>query len=142
MATADIGDDSDFAARVEAHRRRRPAGWRTVEAGPGLIGALEALGPEAGAVVVDSLGTWVATAPDFRVDGARLCAALTARTGPTVVVSEEVGLGVHPSTDVGVRFRDALGVLNRSVADVAGEVLLVVAGRALRLDRPVIAERA
>jgi adenosyl cobinamide kinase/adenosyl cobinamide phosphate guanylyltransferase len=142
VATAEIGNDSDFAARVEAHRNRRPADWRTVEAGAGLIGALEALGPEAGAVLVDSLGTWVAAAPDFRVDATGLRAALMARTGPTVVVSEEVGLGVHPSTDVGVRFRDALGVLNRTVADVADEVLLVVAGRTLRLDRPVNAERA
>jgi len=142
VATAEIGSDSDFAARVETHRSRRPADWRTVEAGAGLIGALEALGPEAGAVLVDSLGTWVAAAPDFQVDDDGLCAALTARTGPTVVVSEEVGLGVHPSTEVGVRFRDALGVVNRSVAGIADEVLLVVAGRTLRLDRAADAERA
>jgi adenosyl cobinamide kinase/adenosyl cobinamide phosphate guanylyltransferase len=47
-----------------------------------------------------------------------------------------VGLGVHPPTDVGRRFADALGGLNRAVADVADRVLLVVAGRVLPLDRP------
>jgi len=52
------------------------------------------------------------------------------------VVSEEVGLGVHPATEDGRRFRDALGELNQSVAAVADEVLLVVAGRTLRLDPP------
>jgi adenosyl cobinamide kinase/adenosyl cobinamide phosphate guanylyltransferase len=53
------------------------------------------------------------------------------------VVSDEVGLGVHPSTDVGRSFRDALGTLNRVVADASDEVLLVVAGRILRLDEVV-----
>ena len=52
------------------------------------------------------------------------------------MVSEEVGLGVHPSTDVGRRFRDALGTLNQQVAAVADDVLLVVAGRPLTLERP------
>ena len=56
------------------------------------------------------------------------------RDGDTVVVSEEVGLGVHPSTAAGQQFRDALGELNQAVAGVADEVVLVVAGRALRLE--------
>ena len=55
--------------------------------------------------------------------------------GDVIVVSDEVGLGVHPSTEAGRRFRDALGLVNQAVAAVADEVLLVVAGRALRLDR-------
>jgi adenosylcobinamide kinase/adenosylcobinamide-phosphate guanylyltransferase len=52
-----------------------------------------------------------------------------------VLVSDEVGMGVHPSSDLGRRFRDALGTVNVAVADAADEVLLVVAGRVLPLDR-------
>jgi adenosyl cobinamide kinase/adenosyl cobinamide phosphate guanylyltransferase len=122
--------DQDFAARIEAHRRRRPAAWDTIEAGPGLV---EALGAIEGSAIVDALGTWVASTPEFAVDVAGLCAALLARTAPTVVVSEEVGLGVHPSTEAGGTFRDVLGSVNRAVADVAGEVMFVIAGRVLRL---------
>ena len=59
---------------------------------------------------------------------------LSRRQGDTVIVSEEVGLGVHPSTEVGRAFRDVLGDVNRAVAEVADEVLLVVAGRVLPLD--------
>jgi adenosyl cobinamide kinase/adenosyl cobinamide phosphate guanylyltransferase len=72
---------------------------------------------------------------DGTVDGAALCRALTERTGDSVVVSEEVGLGVHPSSAAGRRFRDALGTVNQDVAEVADQVLLVVAGRALPLHR-------
>jgi adenosyl cobinamide kinase/adenosyl cobinamide phosphate guanylyltransferase len=60
---------------------------------------------------------------------------LTERRGDTVVVSEEVGMGVHPSSEAGRHFRDELGSLNQAVASVADRVLFVVAGRALRLDQ-------
>ena len=65
-----------------------------------------------------------------------LCSALAEREGDTVVVSEEVGLSVHPSTLDGRRFGDALGTLNQAVAAGADEVFFVVAGRTLRLDGP------
>jgi adenosyl cobinamide kinase/adenosyl cobinamide phosphate guanylyltransferase len=132
-ASASASADPAFAARIAAHRARRPASWVTVEAGAGLAGAI---GQVAGdhTVLVDSLGTWVAAHPDFSVDAAGLCAGLTARSAPVVVVSEEVGLGVHPYSEAGGRFRDALGLVNQAVAAAATEVWLVVAGRGLRLD--------
>jgi adenosylcobinamide kinase/adenosylcobinamide-phosphate guanylyltransferase len=51
-----------------------------------------------------------------------------------IVVSDEVGFGVHPSSEEGRRFRDALGMVNQAVSAVADEAILVVAGRVLRLD--------
>ena len=130
LATAVVDDDDDdFAARVSAHRDRRPPSWTTVEAGAELTAALTRA---VGTVLVDSLGTWVA-ARELDVDGDALCRALLGRDGATVVVSEEVGMGVHPSSDAGRRFRDVLGEVNRQVAAVADEVWLIVAGRALPL---------
>ena len=111
-----------------------PGGRRrgsTVEAGGDLIGALHTY-PE-GSMLVDALGTWVAAHPDLAVDVDALVAALLGRTGPTVVVSEEVGLAVHPTTESGRRFVDVMGTLNHAVAAVADDVRLVVAGRSLPL---------
>jgi adenosyl cobinamide kinase/adenosyl cobinamide phosphate guanylyltransferase len=147
VATGRATDD-DMAARIAAHRARRAAAWATVETGSGDGAGVDA-GPGAdlptvlagltGHVLVDSLGTWVAADADLTPDVPALCAALSERAragaGDTVLVSEEVGLGVHPATEVGRRFADALGQLNRAVADVADRVLLVVAGRVLPLDR-------
>jgi adenosyl cobinamide kinase/adenosyl cobinamide phosphate guanylyltransferase len=131
VATACVDGDADLAARVDQHRARRPESWTTIEAGPDVSRVLRAT---RGTVVLDALGPWVAAAPDFDVDGAELRDALAGREGDTVIVSEEVGLGVHPSTAAGQQFRDALGDLNQAVAAVADEVVLVVAGRALRLE--------
>lgn len=130
LATAPTIDDPDFAARVERHRQRRPSTWRTIDTGALLVPAL--IGTS-GPVLVDSLGTWVAAHHDFEVDIAGLAQALTDRGADSIVVSEEVGFSVHPPTELGRRFVDAMGSVNRAVADIADEVVLVVAGRALVL---------
>jgi adenosyl cobinamide kinase/adenosyl cobinamide phosphate guanylyltransferase len=142
LATAEVGDD-DFAARVAAHRDDRDPRFTTVECGADLALALR----DATSVptLVDALGTWVATSamterwssPSALRDAIDdLVAALVERDAATVLVSDEVGLGVHPETAVGRRFRDVIGTVNQAVAAVADEVWLVVAGRVLRLDRP------
>ena len=134
LATALVDPaDDDHAARVAAHIARRDPGWVTVETGAGLVDALAGV---EGTVLIDSLGTWVSSAGTHDLDAAGLCRALAARAGDTVVVSEEVGLGVHPSSEAGRRFRDVLGEVNVAVAEVADDVLLVVAGRVLPLGRP------
>jgi adenosylcobinamide kinase/adenosylcobinamide-phosphate guanylyltransferase len=131
VATAQITDE-DMARRVAVHRARRPPAWRTVEVRssaelPTLLARLD------GVALVDSLGAWVASAPGLEVDEQALVAALQARPKSTVVVTEEVGLAVHPHSAAGRAFVDALGHLNQAVAAVADRVLLVVAGRALEL---------
>ena len=133
VATLLVGDDQDLSARVARHRQRRPAEWGTVEAGldlPAVVRSLE------GSMLLDSLGPWVALNGEAGgAQSATLCRALTERSGDSVVVSEEVGLGVHPSSAAGRHFRDALGTINQDVAEVADRVLLIVAGRALPLHR-------
>jgi len=142
--------DPDMGHRIERHRQDRDPRFATFEVGADLARGLH----EAPAIptLVDALGTWVAGLPEFS-DGessdripeldarfdrrvGELLDALTARSAPTIVVSDEVGLGVHPTSVVGRRFRDLVGTLNQRVATVADEVLLVVAGRTLRLDPP------
>jgi adenosyl cobinamide kinase/adenosyl cobinamide phosphate guanylyltransferase len=130
VPAASAGDD-EMTARIAAHRLRRPPSWSTVEVGEDLP---EAVGRLQGSLLIDSLGTWLAASAALQVDGDGLAAALAERAGDAVVVSDEVGLGVHPSTDVGRVFRDRLGDVNRAVADVADRVLLVVAGRTLELE--------
>jgi adenosyl cobinamide kinase/adenosyl cobinamide phosphate guanylyltransferase len=126
-----VATDDDMAARIERHRERRDDRFTTVEVGSHLLDVLAGRAEEA--VLVDSLGTWLAGSEAFGADVDALVRVLGTRTAATVLVSEEVGLGVHPSSDAGRVFRDALGELNRAVAAVADRALLVVAGRVLPL---------
>ncbi len=133
LATATLeGADPDFVARIAAHRARRPAHWNTVECGTALAGALAAV-PDHDVVLVESTGTWVGAHGEANPDVAGLVAALRARGAVSVVVAEEAGMGVHPSSEWGRAFRDALGTVNTAIGAVADEALLVVAGRVLPL---------
>ena len=132
---ADEDHDHDWAARIARHQERRPKGWATVECPepdrlPDVLRQLE------GTVLVDSLGTWVTGHPTMEPDAEALVAALLERAGNTVVVSEEVGLAPHATTELGRRFVDRLGTVNQRVASVADRALLVVAGRAVELLPP------
>ena len=138
VATAEPGDE-DMERRIARHRVERPEEWRTIEEPLDLERALVDAGGDA--VVIDCLTLWVTNLlmgdlSDEEIEGraAAVAAVAAARPTPTFVVTNEVGLGVHPPTEIGRRFRDLLGRVNSIWADRAEEVLLVVAGRALRLE--------
>lgn len=155
VATAAVADD-EMAARVTAHRARRPAAWHTVETTDLAAAIREA---PAGAVLIDALATWLVerigahglwpdddavTAPLDEAAAARAegllaeldhawAAAAAHEGGPVVIVAEEVGAGVVPA-EAGVRrFVDLAGWATQRVAGAADRVLWVVAGRALDL---------
>jgi adenosyl cobinamide kinase/adenosyl cobinamide phosphate guanylyltransferase len=130
IATAEAGD-AEMAERIDAHRAERPASWQTVEAPIDLAGALRDAPPDA-CVIVDCLTLWVANTMDE--ERAREAAALAAsRPGRTIVVTNEVGLGIVPANDLARAYRDLLGRVNAIWAEAADRVLLVVAGRTLEL---------
>ncbi|HEV2146098.1 MAG TPA: bifunctional adenosylcobinamide kinase/adenosylcobinamide-phosphate guanylyltransferase, partial [Longimicrobiaceae bacterium] len=59
--------------------------------------------------------------------------AALAREGTTLVVTNEVGMGVHPPTTLGRWYRDALGRANALLAAAADEVVLMVSGIPVRI---------
>jgi adenosyl cobinamide kinase/adenosyl cobinamide phosphate guanylyltransferase len=138
LATGEAGDQ-EMAERIERHRAERPAGWRTVEEPLRLREAVEAVD---GCLIVDCLSLWAANALeaglDVEAEAAAVAAAAATRPGLTVAVTNEVGMGVVPATPLGREYRDLLGRVNAIWADAAGEVYLIVAGRALRLERLVV----
>jgi adenosylcobinamide kinase / adenosylcobinamide-phosphate guanylyltransferase len=131
--------DAEMAERIARHRAERDPGWSTVEAPVDVAAALAAV-PADACAIVDCLSLWVANLL-ARGDGedeiARLAdeaAKLGAtRAGPTIAVSNEVGMGVVPPYELGRLYRDVLGRVNVTWADHAAEAALVVAGRPLVL---------
>lgn len=141
VATAPAVDE-DIERRIERHRAERPAVWTTVEEPLDLRGTLLGADDEA-LVIIDCLTLWVSNlmfagrSDDQVRDGAAAAAAVAAhRDGPVVAVSNEVGMGIHPDTELGRRFRDLLGWVNQTWATESATSLLLVAGRALELTDP------
>jgi adenosylcobinamide kinase / adenosylcobinamide-phosphate guanylyltransferase len=134
IATAEAGDD-EMAARIADHRARRGAQWHTVEAPRDLVRALSACGAEP--VLIDCLTLWLSNLmlaeADIDAETAQLEQVLKAARGPRVLVANEVGSGIVPSTALGRRFRDCQGILNQRIAACAERVVLTVAGLPLAL---------
>jgi adenosyl cobinamide kinase/adenosyl cobinamide phosphate guanylyltransferase len=132
--------DAEMAERIRLHRAERPAEWATVEEPLELESALSRA-PAGDVVVVDCLSLWVAnliergdTDVDVEAHSARAVELAQARPSQAIVVSNEVGLGVVPPSELGRRYRDLLGRVNRQWAAAADEAVFVVAGRMLRLQ--------
>ncbi|MFT3876156.1 MAG: bifunctional adenosylcobinamide kinase/adenosylcobinamide-phosphate guanylyltransferase [Propioniciclava sp.] len=140
---ADPVADPEWAARVAAHRASRPASWTTVE----TVDVAAALREHPGPVLVDCLGTWLTRqldaagwdSPRETVHAAlarataELADAVAAHPGPLVLVSNEVGWGLISEHASGRLFADLLGRTNQAVGAVVHEVVLMVAGRPLRI---------
>ncbi len=134
IATA-LGDDAEMRERIERHRAERPDHWRTIEEPCELVARLREACAAADAVIVDCLTVWVANLmlrgdPDEHVlkQADELAAVLALHQADVTLVSNEVGLGVHPATADGRHFRDLLGGVNQRMAAAADRVVLMVAG--------------
>lgn len=135
LATGPAADgDVEWSARVEAHRRRRPANWSTVETADVATQLREGSTP----TVVDDIGAWLTAAMDRTgawTDGSvasdvdDLVDAVDSFGSALALVSPEVGLTVVPATASGRRFADELGALNQRLAAACDRVVLVVAGQ-------------
>ena len=140
VATARPSDD-EMAARIERHREERPAAWTTVEAPLDAGAAVRAADTDV--VLLDCLTLLASNAfvPAAQEEGAialrarmdALLAAADARAGTLIVVTNEIGLGIVPSTPLGRWFRDALGRANQRLAERADEVVLMVSGIPVRI---------
>lgn len=136
IATARAGD-AEMAERIARHRARRPAHWRTAEAGAGLGATLEAEAGRGRCVLVDCLTLWLTgliEEPErMEAETQRLLAVLPGLPGHVILVGNEVGLGVVPLGEVSRRFVDAAGGLHQALAGHCDRVTLVAAGLPLTL---------
>ncbi|WP_428484816.1 bifunctional adenosylcobinamide kinase/adenosylcobinamide-phosphate guanylyltransferase [Rhodopila sp.] len=134
IATAQAFDD-EMRIRIAQHQARRNAGWHTIEVPIDLADALdrEAARP----VLVDCLTLWLSNlmlgGHDIPTATAALEAVLDRRRQPTVLVSNELGLGIVPGTLLGRAFRDEAGLLNQRMAARAAHVLFMIAGLPMTL---------
>ena len=142
--------DDEMRARIARHRGQRPSTWRTVESPRAPVEAARAA-PAGDTILLDCLSVWVSnrlldlgteaptpTAIDalegtLTEETRVLLDVLTARTGTSIVVSNEVGAGLVPEYALGRAYRDLLGRVNQQVAQRAARAWLLVAGRALEL---------
>ena len=127
--------DGDMASRIARHRAERPARWTTLEEPKDIVAACRRAAAAHDLVIVDCATVWVANLMERGDDDTAVLAAADDLAKlqrehllSLLIVSNEVGEGVHPSTELGLRFRDLLGFVNQRLASAADRVTLMVAG--------------
>lgn len=135
LATAEASDE-EMRSKIERHRNERPSTWKTVEVPLDLDRAVAQYGTKSSFLLIDCLTTLTANlmmaekgdtgAILKRVE--RLRTALISIEGSAAVVSNEVGSGIVPSYPSGCHFRELLGEVNQTIAQISRNVVFMIAG--------------
>ena len=127
-----VGFDEGMRERISRHRSDRDSSWRTVEEAVEVWDVIARECREGRVVVLDCLTLWLNNlmleGRDVESDLERLVESLEGVTGELILVSNEVGMGLVPETELGREFRDLHGRMNQAVAGVCDRVLFMVAG--------------
>jgi adenosylcobinamide kinase / adenosylcobinamide-phosphate guanylyltransferase len=137
IATAEETDD-EMREKIERHRNDRGSLWDTYEEPLRVAGLMREIDGRYGAIVLDCLTLWISNilqaALDLDSEVEDLIASIRElRSSSAYIVSNEVGMGIVPASELARRFRDAAGFLNQRVAAISDEVYLVVAGLPVRM---------
>lgn len=146
VATTRRTRDREMSGRIEKHRADRPSSWTTIEEPESVPRAVRTAAPADAPVIVECATLWLSNlfereshTPARRQQDILMAAvrelADASRLREVVVVSNEVGGGIVPTTRVGRRFRDLQGWANQILAAEAQSVVLVVAGLPIALKR-------
>lgn len=129
--------DAEMTERIERHRDDRGDRWTTIEAPVALAAAIRAECREDRVLLIDCLTLWTSNLllaeHDIPAATAELVAAIGDATGPLILVSNEVGLGIVPDNELARRFRDEAGRINQQVAAAVDEAMFIASGLPLRL---------
>jgi len=144
VATAQVFDD-EMRQRALNHQAERRDQFRTVECPFELEDTLRAL-TEVDVVVIDCLTLWLTNllltdVPVATIEQrvSTLGDILTQATFASIVVSNEVGMGIVPDNALARVFRDVAGRAHQTLATTSTELYLATMGAVLRL-RPAPVE--
>jgi adenosylcobinamide kinase/adenosylcobinamide-phosphate guanylyltransferase len=135
IATAQ-GLDSEMAERIRRHQEERGSAFQTVEEPLNLSSRIEKIKRPCSVVVVDCLTLWVSNllgtikeeGPGIQDQLDEVLAVLKKTRIPVILIGNEVGWGIVPENALARTFRDLSGRLHQEIAQIADQVILMVAG--------------
>ena len=137
VATSELSSDKEFQRRIEEHKSRRPHHWELIEGDFDLLKVIK-FTKSTSSLIIDSLGGFIAK--NIELDESQwiklsnsFLEALKPQDKLIIIVIEETGWGVVPSTSIGNKFRDRLGKLSQELNSISILSWLVIQGRAINL---------
>lgn len=134
LATCEVLDE-EMARRVENHKRMRGLEWQTIEEHIEIVDKIRQYGDEVEVILLDCITLWLSNLlmkweDDRRVmdEMSRLTDTIHHAQTSSILVSNEVGMGIVPADPLSRRFRDLSGMANQKIAEAANMVIFMVSG--------------
>jgi len=126
-------DDREMAVRIENHKKERSSKWTTIEEKFEIWNSIKkSIELNFDFMLIDCITMWVSNLMlnDYNIENSvkNLTKALTEIQLPVILVTNEVGLGIVPSTETGRLYRDFLGWTNQKLATQCDNVTFMVSG--------------
>ena len=124
--------DGDFKNRIKRHQDERDERWRSIEEEK----YISRLPLEGKLAVIDCVTLWLT---NFFIDSGNdieACLAackkeideLLKQRAALIIISNEIGMGMHADTPMGRKFMDLQGWVNQYIASNADKVIFMVSG--------------
>jgi len=132
--------DLEMKRRITLHRKIRPTHWQTFEEPQDIVSLLKKIGDKFELILIDCLTLFISNLllknfKEVAIEGeiSKILSTLKEIRTKSIIVSNEVGLGIVPKNKLGRDFRDIAGRINQLVAAKSDEVLFIVAGIPLKI---------
>ena len=127
--------DKEMRQRVELHKKKRPPYWKTFQEPNDLAALVKKINCKFNVIIIDCLTLLISNLLSGNLDDNaieqiidKLLKTLKMAKCKSIIVSNEVGLGIVPKNRLARRFRDLAGRINQLVAQKADVVFFMVAG--------------
>lgn len=127
--------DREMRKRIALHKNNRPAHWKTFEESDDLISLLKDIGGKFDVIIIDCLTLMISnlilkglkeSAIESKIK--KMLDVLKKIDSQSIIVSNEVGLGIVPKNKLARDFRDIAGRTNQIVAAKSDNVFFLVSG--------------
>ena len=136
-----VASDPEMAQKIRLHKIQRPSRWDTIEEPVDLIKAVRSVKKEHGAIILDCLTFWVSNlihdkklALDEIIELAGETAGfLKTSEKNTLIVTNELGMGIIPGSREVREYRNTAGQVNRIFAGMSEAAYFVVSGIGMKI---------
>ena len=127
--------DQNWQEKISIHRNRRPKEWKIIE----TTDLIDILKKERSPLLIDSIGGFIMKYinldhKEWMKQKYLLIEKLKIRNEITFIVGEQVGLGLVSEYEIGNRYIERIGDLQKEISKISGENWLTINGRAIKLD--------
>ena len=127
--------DKNWQKKIQQHRKRRPKNWKLVETNDLINVLISVKGP----ILIDSIGGFIMESitkkdEEWNRKIYLLLDLLKKRHNKTIIVGEQVGWSLVSQYEIGNKYIERLGELQKKITNISHENWLTLNGRAINLD--------